>query len=134
MHLAWTSLALGSSSSAVLRKNIRAPTSLALLQPHEPAEPVAEGKIGIEVEGLLEGRVGLLRLVDEEEDLRLVAHGLGDLGELFDQLSHRLLGGGRLLMLELMERLFDVPVVRLAAPFELFAATARATGIRRRWP
>src|SRR5262245_54665226 len=100
------------------------------LEAHESAEPIAVREACVEVERFLQRGLGLFVLVVQEEDLGLVPQHLRGVRKLLDELGDRLLRGGVLTLFVLGERLFDKRVVGLAAPLELFAATAGAARVR----
>ena len=90
------------------------------------AEEVGHAEVGVELEGLLNGLLGLLRLAGVVEELgvvtpdrRLVGVGLG-------QFLDRGRGGLVLPRAFELERLLDLGVIGSAAPLELLAAAARA--------
>src|SRR5262249_45004622 len=83
----------------------------------------------VDLEGLLEGGVGLLGAVVLEEELSLASPGLGVAGMLGEDLVHDAQGGLVLALGVLAEGAVDVHVNGLAAPLELLAAAAGAGGV-----
>ena len=106
---------------------------LALGVAEAAAQVVAEGVMGIDVEGLLQGALGFLGPVHLVQELRLAAPDLRIAGVLRADLLHGPQGGLVLAVGVLLERLVDLDIDGLTAPLELLAAAARAgpVGIER---
>src|SRR5262249_42956480 len=102
---------------------------LALLVAELGAQEQAVGVVGVDVEGLLQGLLGLLDLAVAEQEPGLLAPGLGVAAVGADHLVHGPQGRLVLAVGLLVEGPLDAGVDRLTAPLELLAAAARAGGV-----
>jgi hypothetical protein len=94
------------------------------------AQVMAEGVIRVEVEGLLQGGLGLVRPFEVIKELRLTAVNFRVGGILGKGLVQRREGGLVLAVGVLLEGAVDLLIDRLAAPFEFLAAAAGAGVVR----
>lgn len=93
------------------------------------AQHVAKGIFGADIQGFLQGSLGLLDPVVLEEQLGLAAPGFRIAWVSGDHLIHLLQGGLVLAVGILLESPVDFDVDGLTAPLEFFPAAARTGGI-----